>query len=150
MEIRDKRLYRASHGTFEAYCKEHWGTNWAHAYRLIESAEITDNLSPVGDIPKTECQDRPLTQRSPEEQHEAWSRAVETAPEGKVTAKHVETVVSFFLPCRAGHGTVKPRSAGHSAVAVIDDGTRTAKIISSAAYVLPTSKKGLSRFDLSP
>ena len=93
MEVRDKKLYRASHGTFEAYCKERWGMNRAHAYRLIESAEVTDNLSPMGDIPKTERQTRPLTKLEPDQQREAWDRATKTAPGGKVTAKHVKAVV---------------------------------------------------------
>ena len=47
--IRDGRLYRAHHGTFEAYCQERWRIGRAHAYRLMESAQVIDALSPVGD-----------------------------------------------------------------------------------------------------
>lgn len=95
LTIRKQRLYRESHKTFEDYCQDRWGIQRAHAYRLIESAEVVQNLSPIGDIlPSTESQARPLTQLEPQAQREVWQRAVETAPEGKVTAKHVERTVT--------------------------------------------------------
>lgn len=50
-EIRDSRLYRDKHSTFEAYCRERWGMQRAQAYRLIESAEVVAALSPIGDTP---------------------------------------------------------------------------------------------------
>jgi hypothetical protein len=94
LTIRDGRLYRQGHQTFEVYCKERWGFQRAHAYRLIDAAQTAERVSPIGDIkPANEAQVRPLTCLRPERQKEAWRRAVETAPEGKVTARHVETVV---------------------------------------------------------
>lgn len=45
----------------------------AHAYRLIEAAEVRQNLSPMGDIlPANERQARPLTELEPEAQRLAW------------------------------------------------------------------------------
>lgn len=38
-EIRDKRLYRDSHKTFQAYCKDRWGHNKEWANRLISAAD---------------------------------------------------------------------------------------------------------------
>ena len=63
--------------TFEEYCKERWGMNRAHAYRLIDAAEVVNNLSPIGDIPANESQARPLTalRDNPELQRAAWERA---------------------------------------------------------------------------
>ena len=63
--------------TFEEYCKERWGMNRAHAYRLIDAAEVVNNLSPIGDIPVNESQARPLTQLNdnPALQREACQRA---------------------------------------------------------------------------
>jgi DNA N-6-adenine-methyltransferase (Dam) len=49
--IRDGKLYRASHDTFEAYCTARWSISRAHAYRQIEAAGVAAALSPVGDIP---------------------------------------------------------------------------------------------------
>ncbi|MCX5804182.1 MAG: hypothetical protein NTU69_11745 [Proteobacteria bacterium] len=84
MKIRDSRLYREQYGTFEEYCKEKWGMSKTHANRLISSTEVTDNLTPIGVIPKTESQVRPLTKLEPAEQKEAWDKAVKTAPEGYI------------------------------------------------------------------
>ena len=59
---------------------------------MNHGTQIKDNLSTVVDI--SERAIRPLTKiKDPEEQREVYQKAVETAPEGKVTAKHVERVV---------------------------------------------------------
>jgi hypothetical protein len=87
MEIRDRELYKHKNGgayaTFEAYCRGTWDFNRAHAYRLMGSAKVIEVLSPIGDtIPATESQARPLSRLEPEQQKQAWQKAVETAPEG--------------------------------------------------------------------
>ena len=94
--IRDGRLYRAEYRTFEDYCRERWGFNSPHARRLIRAAEAFDNLrgDPRGSVlPTGEKLVRPLTTLAPELQRDAWQRAVETAPDGKITAGHVQRVV---------------------------------------------------------
>lgn len=60
--IRDKRLYREQYATFEDYCANRWGWKRAHAYRMIEAAEVVQELSPIGDtpLPTTESQAREL------------------------------------------------------------------------------------------
>jgi len=89
MEIRDKSLYRDVLGyqTFEEYCRVKWDLSRPRAYQLIEAVEIKSNLSTTVDIPERQL--RPLARLDPEKQKEAWQKAVETAPEGKVTADHV-------------------------------------------------------------
>jgi phage N-6-adenine-methyltransferase len=105
LEIRDGRLYRTTHGTFEDYCRERWGMVRRHADRLIEAASVAENLRPIGLIPATESQARPLTHLPPDLQREVWQQAVETAPNGRVTAAHVQTVVyEYTRP--PGHVTV--------------------------------------------
>jgi len=95
LEIRDSKLYRKEHSTFEDYCRDRWNISRVHAHRLIEAAEVTINLLPIGNIlPATESQARPLTSLEPEQQREAWKLAVETAPEGKVTAEHIQETVN--------------------------------------------------------
>jgi hypothetical protein len=42
--VRDGRLYRATHGTFEAYCQEQWDITPQYAGRLIRSWRITEKL----------------------------------------------------------------------------------------------------------
>lgn len=96
MQIRDNRYYRKTHGTFEELCKDRWGFKRSYAYELIKASEIADNLSGAPDIPAptSVAQLRPLTTiKDPEEQREIYQKAVETAPEGKVTAKHVENTI---------------------------------------------------------
>ena len=93
MEIRDDRLYRAEFDTFENYCNTRWGLTRRHVNRTIAAAQVADHLGPMGPKPDNERQARPLTQLDPEQQAEAWQRAVETAPNGKPTAAHVSQVV---------------------------------------------------------
>ncbi len=89
LEIRDRRLYRETHSTLEDYCRDKWQMSRPRAYQLIEAAEVVGNLSTVVDIPPaTERQARPLTVLEPDGQREAWQIAVDTAPEGKITAAH--------------------------------------------------------------
>ncbi len=52
MQIRDERLYRGEHPTFEAFCEKEYEIQRAHAYRMIEAAEIKASLktSPMGEV----------------------------------------------------------------------------------------------------
>jgi hypothetical protein len=96
MEIRDKGLYKDVLGfdTFEAYCKERWDMSKRHAYRLMDSFKVIDTVKSDQLVtPQTESQARPLARLEPDQQREAWKQAVETAPEGKVTAAHVYKIV---------------------------------------------------------
>lgn len=96
MEIRDSGLYRDVLGfdTFEAYCKDRWDFNSSRARQLIMSVEAIENVKSVTTVtPNNERQTRPLARLEPDQQREAWARAVETAPEGRVTAAHVRKIV---------------------------------------------------------
>jgi len=44
MEIRDSRLYRASHATFEMYCAERWHFTASRGRQLISAAEVAGVL----------------------------------------------------------------------------------------------------------
>lgn len=48
VNIRDRRLYRASHGTFEAYCQDRFGRTRLWANRQIEHHEVTQILGSRG------------------------------------------------------------------------------------------------------
>ena len=92
MAIRDGGHYRDVLGyeTFEAYCKERWDFKRTYAFYMIESAKVMDNVHNCEQKPTTEAQTRPLARLLPDQQREAWQKAVETAPEGKVN-------IPFFL-----------------------------------------------------
>lgn len=100
MQIRDNKLYREKYGTFEEYCKEKWGLERRRAYQLIDGYKISENVYPgTQKPPLQEKVLRPLTIiKDPEEQREVYQKAVETAPEGKVTARHVENTVKQIVP----------------------------------------------------
>jgi hypothetical protein len=93
--IRDKKLYRASHATFEEYCRVRWNIGRRSAYQLIEAAEVMENVRNCAQtLPANEAQARPLTSLPASRQMAAWQRALETAPGGKVSAAHIQQVVN--------------------------------------------------------
>lgn len=97
LSIRDERLYRITHKTFEDYCGERWQLSRPRAYQLIESAAVAANLSTnVDKMPTNEAQTRQLAKLPPPEQAEAWQEVVEES-NGKPTAKDVEAVVNKRL-----------------------------------------------------
>ncbi len=116
LRIRDGRLYRAQYHSFDAYCRQRWEMGRAYAYRLIESASVIKNLSPMGDIdpsrdpvhpedgegrglflPQNERQVRPLTQLTIPDQKEAWKRVLNMVPDGKITARDVARAVEELV-----------------------------------------------------
>jgi len=98
LTIRDKRLYRSEYSAFEDYCQERWGFTKTYANYQIAAAEVRANLTTivVKQLPQNEAQIRPLTSLEPDQQREVWQRAVETAPNGKITAAHVAQVASDY------------------------------------------------------
>lgn len=106
LEIRDSRLYRDSHSTFEAYCQERWGMERRNAYRLIDAANVVQSVSNWTQIlPTNEAQARPLTGLSPEEMTSAWQQVVDKSPNGKITAKLVEEVVENLRSPHVSHNS---------------------------------------------
>lgn len=99
-EIRDGRLYKKNgYKSFESYCRERWGFQRDYSDRLIGAARVVDVVTPIGGtLPATESQARPLTKLPPKKQISAWTEVVGTAPEGRVTARHVEAIVRKMLP----------------------------------------------------
>jgi hypothetical protein len=84
--IRDEKLYRGEYKTFEEYCDKKWDMDHSHAYRLMKSAQVVENLksSPIGELlPANEAQTRPLALLTPEQQVQAWQEATEKASDGK-------------------------------------------------------------------
>ncbi len=74
-EIRDRKLYRASHATFERYCRERWGFTRQRARQFIDAAAVTTVVVKAGlPAPTNEAQARelvPLRER-PAELETAW------------------------------------------------------------------------------
>ena len=74
-EIRARMLYRASHGTFERYCRERWGFTRQRAVQFMDAAAVTTVVVKAGlPAPTNEAQARELVplRRRPDELETAW------------------------------------------------------------------------------
>ncbi len=110
-EIRDRKLYRMSHATFEQYTKERFDCARSTAYQLITGVEVIENVRnadktcPV--LPEKESLARPLAKLEPEEQAKAWDMAINRAKESGadvVMSKHVVWAVDLL------RGNPQPRT----------------------------------------
>nr|WP_306297104.1 hypothetical protein [Nostoc sp. C057] len=101
-ELRDRRLYRSTHKTFEEYCRERFGHSRRQSYLLMDAAVVFDNLMEKCDpmdhiLPTNERQVRPMTKLEPQQQQEVWVKAVEQSG-GKVPpARIVKNVVQQIM-----------------------------------------------------
>ncbi|BAY20069.1 hypothetical protein NIES21_59390 (plasmid) [Anabaenopsis circularis NIES-21] len=117
-ELRDRRLYRSTHKTFEEYCRDRFGFTRMSAALKIASVKVMDNLSTNGlqnaetskgglqerkmstnglqILPTNERQLRPLTNLEPEQQREVWKQAVQEAggkiPSGRIVQSIVDKI----------------------------------------------------------
>lgn len=110
-EIRERRLYRTTHVTFEDYCRERFEVSRQSAYQYIEAKKAFDNVRHGGQtklLPLNERQVRPLTRLEPDAQVAAWKEVVKSAPfDGGITAKHVSEVVAGLIGAEIKKAAVK-------------------------------------------
>ena len=101
MQLRDRRLYRSTHATFEDYCRDRFDYVRRRSYQLIDAAKIYNNLSEkcvqiVHILPTREGQVRPMSQLNAEQQVLAWETAVEEAggkvPPGRIVKDVVQRI----------------------------------------------------------
>jgi len=96
-ELRDRRLYRNTHKTFEDYCRDRFSFTRRHVNYLIAGSQVVDNLR-LGTngsqiLPTSERQVRDLTYLEPSQQRFVWEEAVEKAG-GKVpSGRLVKSIV---------------------------------------------------------
>ncbi|WP_225226244.1 hypothetical protein [Komarekiella delphini-convector] len=118
MQLRDRRLYRSTHKTFEEYCKDRFGFERRHSYRLIDASAVVDNLiqmRPNGTqaetelseqqmcpnglqiLPTSERQVRPMTKLEPSQQQHVWQAAVQEAggkaPSGRIVTNVMQRII---------------------------------------------------------
>lgn len=117
-QLRERRLYRSTHKTFEAYCKDRFGFTRRHSDYLIAATSVVKNLQQMRTIhsqnhldeqhqfnrnsrtissqilPTRLEQIKPLASLKPDEQWQVWDKAVETAngkvPSGRIVKEIVE------------------------------------------------------------
>ena len=88
-EIRDNKLYRATHNTLEAYLLDRWEISRSRGYQLIDAARVSTIVDTVGlPAPTNEAQARELSGLNVPQVLAAWGTAVELG-NGRPTAAHV-------------------------------------------------------------
>ena len=96
-QIRDAKLYRETHKTFEEYCIERWKISRPRAYQLIDASVVQENLSTIVDkslpLPTNEAQTRALKKVPAEKQPELWTKAVQQNNGNAPTAKQVIQII---------------------------------------------------------
>jgi hypothetical protein len=103
LTIRDRRLYRSSHETFEVYCLERWGFTRTYAHRLISATEVVENVAQwATNQPNNERQTRPLVGLPAAQQQQVWTQANREAQEegARVTAARIEEILRRAAPAR--------------------------------------------------
>jgi hypothetical protein len=98
-QLRQRRLYRSTHKTFEAYCQDRFGFTRRHSDCLIAGAVVVENLQQMRTIhsqilPTKLEQIKPLASLKPDKQRQVWDKALETAngkvPSGRIVKEIVE------------------------------------------------------------
>lgn len=103
--IREQRLYRADHDTFEAYCEERWGWTSARARQLIASADTALQIESVTGVTVSEPVARELAPVPEEQRAEALAVAQEIATD----AGHDEPTREDAREARKKYVPVKER-----------------------------------------
>lgn len=102
MEVRDSRLYRETHASFESYCGDRWQLSRDRAYQLIGAVEVVHALGDPESI-TNEAQARelvPLMREDPEALKTVWARVQDRTIEGTghpVTATMIRQVKAEVL-----------------------------------------------------
>lgn len=93
-EIRDRRLYRASHSTFEVFCQEVLGLSEQRISQILKGAEEVASLEgkvPDAHIPSTERAIRELRRvKNPQNKAEILRIAAESSGSGKPTSSAIQ------------------------------------------------------------
>lgn len=109
-EIRDSRLYRASHANFAAYLDDRWQLSRRHGDRLISAANavlsLPDELRPIG--LNSESKARELARVPEEERVQVLEQAAARASEAgrKLTADDIRQA---YMPTRPTRPVVRPK-----------------------------------------
>lgn len=94
-EIRDRKLYKATHRSFAAYVEERFGFKRTYAHNLIESSEAVKSVQNSEQI-ENPGQAVELAKAAPEQREAVLQEAVKSSG-GKPTAKDIATARSKIV-----------------------------------------------------
>jgi hypothetical protein len=111
-QIRDDRLFRdLLFDSFDVYVRQRWDMARSQAYRLIKSANVIENLSPIGDgiLPENEYQARVLARFTKEDQRKIWRAFIASGM--TLTARNIK---------KFAHQTPKNKSVKNANASMVD------------------------------
>ena len=149
LEIRDSRLYRVTHATFEEYCRERWDMSRARAYQLIASHGVVMQLQqemPDAPMPSCESHARTLSRVAPRERPRVWLDTIKAAKLGEpdasaITSKMIASAGNLAIndePTVPVTRTQSPNNTGQR------DELADLAVELLRAIVLPTSEEALA------
>jgi hypothetical protein len=99
-EIRDNRLYKLKgFDKWDDYCKETFELGYSAVNRLCADSEVAKTLPVIEGVRAKASHVAVLKKIEDDEvRAQAWQKAVESAPKGKVTADHVRSAVASVAP----------------------------------------------------
>lgn len=126
-EIRDSRLYRHQFKTFEDYCRARWGFSRRHSNRLIEAAEVVEQLGPIGPIPAitNEAQTRAIAPVLREQGPEVAAQVLREAAEVGLTAKSIQETAARAVATRVRAERQRQQQAQKADALLADPKART-------------------------
>lgn len=132
-KIRDQRLYRETHTSFEAFCRDKWGMSKTHANRLIAGSKVVDNLTPIG-VNGDDSADFPLPQT------ESQARALAAIP------RPLQPIV-WRLSVMSAEGEQPPASLIKSTGNIVQIAAHTGSIEDGEGNDIPLSSAMLEHYD---
>jgi hypothetical protein len=101
IEIRQGKLYRSSHRTFESYCRERFQIKRQRAYELMGAADVVNSLSEISDkddslpLPQRESHANALAELPVDVRRQIWQQVNQEALRGRqsVTAIRIRQVI---------------------------------------------------------
>jgi hypothetical protein len=124
--VHDGKLYRETHGTFDAWYTSLFELERSHVYRLMHAAEVIEILqatSPTGELPRSERQARPLV--SLKDKPTAMVAAMKSASESarrngrRITTADVEAGVKAQAPKPATSAPAEAQSSTDAPAVVV-------------------------------
>jgi hypothetical protein len=83
-QIKARKLYRCTHRTWARYTKKRWNMSERHADRLIDGAQVAEDLERAGLPVPLFCSALPLVPLKQNQHKAVWRAALDAAGEGRL------------------------------------------------------------------
>jgi hypothetical protein len=121
-EIRDSRLYKGSHSSFEDYCRERWGFSRVRAHQLTSAADLALTMVNSGlPEPTNERQARALASVPESDRADVWRQVSDSGdkPTAEAIRKAAEVRIQPPDPGPTGAALSPPADPASPAPAVV-------------------------------